>query len=59
MAESLGLVNGGVQDAAGRPLQEGLDGFGMEELPACTTAHGFTHPAGSCGGYYPQETRAH
>lgn len=34
-----------------------LDGFWVAELPTCTT--GFTHPAGPCGGYYPQETRAH
>lgn len=46
MAESLGLVNSGVQGAAGQPLQEGLEGLWMEELPTRTAAHGFTHPAG-------------
>lgn len=46
MAESLGLVNSGVQDAAGQPLQERLEGLWMEELPTRTAAHGFTHPAG-------------
>lgn len=27
------------------------------KLPTCTTEHGFTRPAGPCGGYYPQATR--
>lgn len=50
------LADSGVQDAAGGHSRMGWRVSGWK-LPTCTTAHGFTRPAGPCGGDYPQATR--
>lgn len=37
----------------------GPAGWFLDRTATCTSVHGFTHPAGPCGGHYSQEARAH